>query len=312
MKKLVIFDIDGTLADLEHRRKYLPDWGKFFQDMDKDEPILPIVHLAREMHGLGHVIVLCSGRPSEHKHTTIEWLADAFVPWHFLFMRKEGDYRSDVIVKREILNEQIRSVWSDSDIKFVVDDRQGVVDMWREEGLTCLQCAPGDFDKHLGDKYPSGGLTLLIGPSGGGKTNLCMYNFGSLNESQILSSDRLRHLLCGDFKDQSKNSQVFSAMHVLAKARLQHGLDVVIDATNIRDKDRKQFLDLAPPDCIIDYIVVNRPMEDKIRDGGWRNEIEVKGLPLMEYHERTFRSNLKAILNGDGDSRVTVENNIVS
>jgi len=27
----------------------------------------------------------------------------------------------------------------------VIDDRQVVVDFWRAEGLTCLQCAPGDF-----------------------------------------------------------------------------------------------------------------------------------------------------------------------
>ena len=31
------------------------------------------------------------------------------------------------------------------DIWFVLEDRQCVVDMWRGEGLTCLQVAPGDF-----------------------------------------------------------------------------------------------------------------------------------------------------------------------
>ena len=31
------------------------------------------------------------------------------------------------------------------DVFCVVDDRQKVVDMWRENGLTCFQVAPGDF-----------------------------------------------------------------------------------------------------------------------------------------------------------------------
>jgi hypothetical protein len=32
-----------------------------------------------------------------------------------------------------------------NDVFCVVDDRQKVVDMWRENGLTCFQVAPGDF-----------------------------------------------------------------------------------------------------------------------------------------------------------------------
>jgi hypothetical protein len=45
-----------------------------------------------------------------------------------------------VIVKREMLAGMDRSK-----ILFVVEDRSGVVEMWRSEGLVCLQCAPGEF-----------------------------------------------------------------------------------------------------------------------------------------------------------------------
>lgn len=313
--RAVIFDIDGTLADLEHRRKHLPDWGKFFADMHLDTPITPVVRLQKDIRSMGKIIILCTGRPEEHRRTTEVWLKDNLIGWDYLFMRPSGDYRSDVIVKREILHEKIRGEMPSIEIDYVVDDRQCVVDMWREEGLVCLQCAPGDFDKHLGEKYPSGKLTLLIGPSGSGKTTYAYQGYGCNNlrweEEEYFSTDAMRQLLCGDFKDQSKNSQVFSAIHTIAKARLQHGLDVVIDATNIRDKDRKTFLDLAPADCEITYLVFNRPMATKVRHGWWRNKVEVKGQPLMEYHENTFRSNLKHILYGDGDPRVTVENHIV-
>jgi hypothetical protein len=57
-------------------------------------------------------------------------------------MRKYGDYRKDYVVKREIYEQLIAP---DYDILCVLDDRNSVVDMWREIGLTCLQVAPGDF-----------------------------------------------------------------------------------------------------------------------------------------------------------------------
>ena len=34
--------------------------------------------------------------------------------------------------------------WKDN-VEMVFDDRQKVVDMWREIGLTCMQVAPGNF-----------------------------------------------------------------------------------------------------------------------------------------------------------------------
>jgi hypothetical protein len=59
-----------------------------------------------------------------------------------LFMRKTGDIRSDDIVKREIYETHIKPEWN---VVCVLDDRQRVVDMWREIGLTCLQVDYGDF-----------------------------------------------------------------------------------------------------------------------------------------------------------------------
>lgn len=57
-------------------------------------------------------------------------------------MRKTGDYRKDCIVKEEIYRKDIEPIY---DILFCVDDRKQVVDAWRELGLTCLQCAEGNF-----------------------------------------------------------------------------------------------------------------------------------------------------------------------
>lgn len=57
-------------------------------------------------------------------------------------MRPAGDYRPDQIVKRELYEAHIAGQY---DVLFCVDDRNSVVAMWRELGLTCLQCAEGDF-----------------------------------------------------------------------------------------------------------------------------------------------------------------------
>jgi hypothetical protein len=58
-----------------------------------------------------------------------------------LYMRQDGDFRRDDIVKQEILDKYI-----DKDrVLFVLDDRDQVVDMWRRNGLTCFQVAEGDF-----------------------------------------------------------------------------------------------------------------------------------------------------------------------
>jgi len=52
-----------------------------------------------------------------------------------------GDsFPSDTVVKREML-----AGMDKSRIIFVVEDRSRVVEMWRSEGLVCLQCAPGEF-----------------------------------------------------------------------------------------------------------------------------------------------------------------------
>jgi len=82
-----------------------------------------------------------SGRPENYKPETVQWLRDNFITYHTLLMRKEGDSRNDKIVKLELFG-KIRQA---GEVLFAIDDRQQVVDMWREEGVTCLQCDYGNF-----------------------------------------------------------------------------------------------------------------------------------------------------------------------
>jgi hypothetical protein len=142
--EFVIFDIDGTLADvserIHHLKKKPKNWDAFFQGMAQDKAIHSMIRLCNLLYDSGIQIVLCSGRNEGYRSETITWLAQQGVKYHDLLLRKDKDRRSDTIVKREML-----ATIDKSKILFVVEDRSRVVEMWRSEGLVCLQCAPGEF-----------------------------------------------------------------------------------------------------------------------------------------------------------------------
>jgi predicted secreted acid phosphatase len=142
--EIVIFDIDGTLADISdrvhHIRKKPRNWNAFNEGMAKDKAIRSMVRLCNVLYSSGLYIVLCSGRNEKNRPETIEWLKAQGVNYHELLLRKDEDFRTDSVVKREILG-----TLDKSRILFVVEDRSRVVEMWRSEGLVCLQCAPGEF-----------------------------------------------------------------------------------------------------------------------------------------------------------------------
>ena len=296
--KAIIFDIDGTLADCRHRLHHLPNYDKFFAEMDKDVPVAGTVALAKALCGSFYQVFFVSGRPSNHRLVTQQWLEDNLYqidPTH-LYMRRAGDHRPDHIIKDEI-RQEIEKTY---DIRLVIDDRPKVVDMWRRAGYTCLQNEYTEIPK-----YAPGKLVMLVGPSGAGKDSWAR-DYVEAYEA-VISSDDIRSHLCGDFRDQSKNAQVFELFHALVKTHLEHGGNVVANATHIKRADRLATLACASANAEIEYVVIDRPLEDKIRDGGWRNEVYVKSLPLIEYHHQVFQNNLKDILAGDNDPRVAVK-----
>lgn len=301
MTQAVIFDIDGTLADLSHRLHHIQNgsrnWDAFFAECGNDAVIEPIRSLA-VLLAPQHKLILVSGRSDTVRSETEEWLAKHGIPFAELHMRRAGDYRQDTIVKSEILD---RLLAAGNEIAFVVDDRPSVVAMWRERGLTCLQCR--DWEEPAACE--PGLLTLMVGPSGAGKSTwLASETAGTfgIHLSHVLSSDQIRADLCSDFRDQTKNDEVFDALHAVAKARLSRGLPTVIDATNLRRKDRMAAAALVRGGRVR-YVVVDRPTDEKRRDAGWRAELPID---LIAKHEQTFGSQLRDILAGDNQPNVEV------
>lgn len=146
MTDAAIFDLDGTICDNSHRRPMLdqpkPDWKRFNAAIGDDVVSEPIARLLRVLSADGSAIVLCSGRDGGFRKLTETWLTFNEIHYDALYMRTAGDSRKDEVVKLELL-ERIRADGFNPWI--VVDDRSRVVAMWRRAGLTCLQCAEGDF-----------------------------------------------------------------------------------------------------------------------------------------------------------------------
>ncbi|MCQ8184188.1 phosphatase domain-containing protein [Parvularcula maris] len=140
----VVFDLDGTLALIEHRRHFIQggrrNWPAFFRACSDDEPNRPIVAMFQELSAAGHRVEIWSGRSDEVRAETDEWLAQHVGEGVTANrMRPEKDYQPDVALKESWLREEAFPP------DLVFDDRQGVVDMWRRNGIVCAQVAPGDF-----------------------------------------------------------------------------------------------------------------------------------------------------------------------
>jgi uncharacterized HAD superfamily protein len=152
-KGIVIVDMDGTLADVKHRLKYIrgagkPNWKRFFQEQRHDKPNKEIkkqvCELAKE-----HEIVIVTGRPEKYLHETAEWLRKYKIPFSRIFMRPGGDHRPDYVVKKDILEKQIGK----DGVVLVIEDRPRVCEMYRKEGLKVVQVASDQWSQEINEVY---------------------------------------------------------------------------------------------------------------------------------------------------------------
>lgn len=132
----IIVDIDGTVAQRTGRSPY--DYSLVSTDIPKPE----VVEVVRSLWMAGHKIIFVSGRKAVCKEDTYNWLIKYCPPFISMYMRKDKDNRPDTEIKKEIYEEHIKGKYQ---IICAIDDRQRIVDMWREEGLVCMQVDVGDF-----------------------------------------------------------------------------------------------------------------------------------------------------------------------
>lgn len=151
-RPLYIFDLDGTLALIQHRRRFVEgdrkDWRAFYAACDMDVPNTPVIRTMEALRHCGCEVWIFSGRSDEVRDKTVAWLAEhtSFMTWELgvaLTMRKSGDYTADDALKREWLDGML--VDDRRRLVAAFDDRDRVVAMWRAAGVACFQVAPGEF-----------------------------------------------------------------------------------------------------------------------------------------------------------------------
>lgn len=139
MKKAVISDLDGTISDRRHRLHYLEgkkDWQSFFESLINDPPIVRTIEQIEELIYEGAELVLVTGRPEQYRRSSEEWIKNN-TPFdkYQLYMRKDKDFRKDVIIKKEMLD-QIRENY---ELEIIFEDQAEIVEMWISEGLRCIK-----------------------------------------------------------------------------------------------------------------------------------------------------------------------------
>lgn len=137
----VVFDMDGTLSDPTHRVHHLTnkDWDSFYEACDGDAPKPEVLAVMKAMTKAGHRVEIWTGRRESTRMKTVEWLEGQGIERGYgLRMRQDGDRRHDTITKGEWLD-----VHGTPDLVF--EDRNSMVEFYRNEGITVAQVALGNF-----------------------------------------------------------------------------------------------------------------------------------------------------------------------
>lgn len=144
-KKIVILDLDGSIADDEPRQFHLfkgehKDWKSYYAEICSDKPIDIVYRWVKEL-AKECTIVVITGRPDTYQFETVAWLKKHDVPYDLIFMRPSNSRIPDYTIKKAFLDFMPREkVW------MAIDDRPNVIAMFREEGVRVIpvrgDCAP--------------------------------------------------------------------------------------------------------------------------------------------------------------------------
>jgi hypothetical protein len=179
---MIIFDLDGTLANCEHRRHFVdpeknfslyflppgntknnmpsgwytsnherwkPDWKAFYEACDKDDPIEPVINLFHDLNGMEREVNIWSGRCESTREKTYQWLLDHVEIKYITRFCPEKHLKMRPIGDYTP-DDQLKERWLDEalaegkKIEFVFDDRKKVVRMWRRRGIFVFNCCQHD------------------------------------------------------------------------------------------------------------------------------------------------------------------------
>jgi FMN phosphatase YigB (HAD superfamily) len=145
-KLLVVFDLDGTLINVESvvHLAQAKEWDEFHEATLRCPPYQQMVDYARFIQRLTQIDwIVATAKPEKFRHRTVNWLSVHGLMPEALLMRSDHDYRPSPELKLDMVRSYVggEENWKSS-ILFAVEDRDKMVDAWRGAGVPCLQCAP--------------------------------------------------------------------------------------------------------------------------------------------------------------------------
>jgi hypothetical protein len=112
------------------------DWDKYHALSVYDPPIIELMLLAKQLIAQGFALVLCTGRPEKYRIDTDTWMTEHGIDYKILYMRDDNDLSPSHILKLKLLDRLRAEGYT---IWFAIEDQTRVVEMWRENGVICLQ-----------------------------------------------------------------------------------------------------------------------------------------------------------------------------
>lgn len=141
-----IFDADGTLWNVQPIRHLLQRSGSrnfhaFHMESVNCEPNWEVLEGLNAAHAAGKAVLLVTARSTLYRNVTAFWLAMWAAPTDAMFMRRHGDQRADVLVKKDIAA-SILARWR---VTRAWDDNPNVWGLWESLEIP-VRKVPGWID----------------------------------------------------------------------------------------------------------------------------------------------------------------------
>ena len=137
MANIILCDIDGTVANNDHRQHFLEgkkDWEGFFSELVNDLPIQIIIDKVIQEQANGKELVFLTGRPERYRYSTTLWLKEHFDFEFKLLMRNDGDQRNKLEIKRIIFSENFEA----NEIAFCFENDIDLIKQWKNLGIKTI------------------------------------------------------------------------------------------------------------------------------------------------------------------------------